>query len=131
MKKIGYFRIKYYFILSLFSFLFLCSIDSFAQNSKTQMTAKHEHQMTNPKMTNDDLKIVRKGTIDLKAIDRNKDGKVFQDPMDWNVISDKPGKCPLCKMTLEEVTLDQAKNNLIKNGFKVKETKSSRSGKTK
>jgi hypothetical protein len=64
--------------------------------------------------------IVRKGTIDLKAIDVNKDGKVYQDLMDWNVISDKPGKCPLCKMTLEEVSLSKAKENLKKNGFNVK-----------
>ena len=64
--------------------------------------------------------IVRKGVINLKAIDKNKDGKIFQDQMDWNVLADKPGKCPLCKMTLKEVTLDAAKKNLVKNGFKVK-----------
>ena len=64
--------------------------------------------------------IVRSGIIDLAAIDANKDGKVYQDFMDWNVISDKPGVCPLCGMTLKQVSLDEAKNNLIKNGFKVK-----------
>ncbi len=64
--------------------------------------------------------IVRKGEIDLKAIDKNNDGKVFQDVMDWNVISDTPGTCPVCEMKLKEVTLDQAKDNLIKHGFKVK-----------
>lgn len=64
--------------------------------------------------------IVREGVIDLKAIDENKDGKVFQDQMDWNVISDNPGKCPLCGMTLKEVTLEKAKENLINNGFEVK-----------
>ena len=64
--------------------------------------------------------IVRKGVMDLKSIDKNKDGKVFQDQMDWNVLSDKPGKCPLCKMTLKEVTIKTAKQNLLKNGFKVK-----------
>jgi hypothetical protein len=64
--------------------------------------------------------IVRKGTIDLKAIDVNKDEKVYQDQMDWNVISDQPGKCPLCKMTLVEVSLSKAKENLTKNGFNVK-----------
>jgi len=56
----------------------------------------------------------------LKAIDKNKDGKVFQDFMDWNVISDEPGRCPLCNMILQEVTLEEAKNNLIEHGFKVK-----------
>lgn len=67
-----------------------------------------------------DSTVVHKSVIDLKAIDKNKDGKVFQDQMDWNVISDKPGKCPLCKMTLKEVTLEEAKKNLEKNDFKVK-----------
>jgi Cu(I)/Ag(I) efflux system membrane fusion protein/cobalt-zinc-cadmium efflux system membrane fusion protein len=41
--------------------------------------------------------------------------------MDWNVISDKPGKCPICGMKLKEVTIEKAKANLLKNGFKVKE----------
>ena len=65
--------------------------------------------------------IVHEGMIDLMAIDKNKDGMVYQDPMDWNVISDEPGKCPLCKMELKEVTLDEAKENLIKNDFQVKD----------
>lgn len=64
--------------------------------------------------------IVRKGVINLKTIDKNKDGKIFQDQMDWNVLSDKPGKCPLCKMTLKEVTLKEARKNLTENGFKTK-----------
>ncbi|MBM2814769.1 MAG: HlyD protein [Ignavibacteria bacterium] len=64
--------------------------------------------------------IVRKGVVDLERIDKNKDGKVFQDPMDWNVISDKPGKCPLCEMKLKEVTLEVAKQNLKKHGFSIK-----------
>ena len=64
--------------------------------------------------------IVREGIIDLERIDKNKDGKVFQDLMDWNVISDKGGMCPLCDMELSEVTLEKAKQNLIKHGYKVK-----------
>ncbi|MDP4175093.1 MAG: heavy metal-binding domain-containing protein [Bacteroidota bacterium] len=67
-----------------------------------------------------DQSIIRKGVIDVNAIDKNKDGKVYQDQMDWNVISDKPGTCPLCKMTLEQVTIKKAKENLKANGFKVK-----------
>lgn len=67
-----------------------------------------------------EVKIVREGVINLKTIDKNKDGKVYQDQMDWNVISDEPGKCPICKMTLKEVTLKEASKNLIKHGFKVK-----------
>ena len=64
--------------------------------------------------------IVREEPIDLKAIDENGDGKVFQDMMDWNVISDKAGECPLCGMKLKEVSLNEAKVNLISNGFEVK-----------
>lgn len=84
--------------------------------------AQHEH--SNSKVIDKKEKktesIVREGKIDLKKIDKNKDGKVFQDFMHWNVISDEAGKCPLCKMTLEEVTIKVAKENLKKNGFKVK-----------
>ncbi len=64
--------------------------------------------------------IVREGAIDLRSIDKNKDGKVYQDMMDFNVISDAPGKCPLCGMKLKEVSVDKAKTFLIKNKFKVK-----------
>jgi len=64
--------------------------------------------------------VVRKGVIDVESIDANKDGKVFQDVMDWNVISDEPGNCPICEMKLKEVTIEKAKENLVKHGFKVK-----------
>ncbi|MBA3035937.1 MAG: hypothetical protein FP814_05525 [Desulfobacterium sp.] len=85
-------------------FLFLFTALSCAQEAKKE---------TDP--------VIRHGVIDLKAIDENKDGKVFQDQMDWNVISDKPGKCPLCGMTLKEVTLEEAKEELINNDFKIKQ----------
>ena len=64
--------------------------------------------------------IVRKGVIDVEAIDKNHDGKVFQDAMDWNVISDEPGECPECGMTLLEYTIQEAKENLKNNGFEYK-----------
>jgi len=64
--------------------------------------------------------IIRKGIIDVASIDKNKDGKLFQDIMDWNVISDKPGICPECGMTLREFTIKQVKENLKKHGFKFK-----------
>ena len=105
-------------IVVLISFI---SVFSFAQEKpeteKKEITQNMEHMKSDSNKTN---KLVRKGEIDLKAIDKNKDGKVYQDMMDWNVISDEPGKCPLCGMTLKEVTLNKAKENLIKHGFKVK-----------
>ncbi len=64
--------------------------------------------------------IVRKGVIDVEAIDENGDGKVFQDQMDWNVISDEAGECPVCGMNLKEVSIKDAINKLKENGYKVK-----------
>ncbi len=64
--------------------------------------------------------MIHKGIIDVNSIDKNKDGKVYQDMMDWNVISDKPGKCPNCGMTLQEVSVEKAKKNLKKHGYKTK-----------
>ncbi|MBU0559788.1 MAG: heavy metal-binding domain-containing protein [Bacteroidota bacterium] len=91
------------------------------------------HKMDHSKMMNHDMmnmdhnkmdmkkdNIVREGEIDLTSIDKNTDGKVFQDQMDWNVIADEAGECPVCGMKLKEVTLEKAKENLIKNNFKVK-----------
>jgi uncharacterized lipoprotein YajG len=69
---------------------------------------------------NTEVSIIRNGVINVDSIDTKKDGKVYQCPMDVNVISDKPGICPLCKMDLEEVTVATAKDNLIKSDYKVK-----------
>ncbi len=104
--------------------IFLAVIALFVLSSFQINAQSHQHgDHSKMEMKKDSTKvddIVRKGVINLKAIDKNKDGKVFQDQMDWNVISDKPGKCPLCKMTLKEVTLKEAKKNLEENDFKVK-----------
>ncbi len=64
---------------------------------------------------------IRKGVIDLSAIDKNKDGKLYEDIMDWNVISDKRGTCPLCGMTLREFSIKEIKENLTKHGFEYKD----------
>lgn len=127
------------FLLAVF---LLITVSSFAQDSsKTKMEHRHKMEMgkdmhhemkmegemnSHKAMGMDSLKnkeqsIAREGVIDLIAIDKNKDGKVYQDVMDWNVISDKPGKCPICGMKLKEVTIEKAKENLIKHDFKVKE----------
>lgn len=90
-------------------------------DSQMHMDMKdHNKTMTDSSKTMKES-IVREGEIDLKAIDENGDGKVFQDVMDFNVISDSPGKCPLCGMTLKEVSIEKAKETLLKHGFKVKE----------
>ncbi len=96
--------------------IFLSIFTACSQDTKTP-----DHKSMNMEKKQTDSTIVRNGIIDLKMIDKNKDGMVYQDPMDWNVISDEPGKCPLCGMKLKEVTLEEAKKNLIESGFKVME----------
>ena len=111
---------------------------SYAQDAAKGKTTQHEMKMdksmkmdTSMKMGkkgnikemmkgNHSSPIAYKGVINLKSIDDNKDGKIYQCPMDFNVLSDKPGVDPKCGMKLKEVTLTQAKNNLTKHGFKVK-----------
>ena len=62
--------------------------------------------------------IIHEGVIEVEAVDKNGDGKVFQDMMDWNVISDEEGRCPLCGMFLKEVTIEEAKIDNKEIGFK-------------
>ena len=59
-----------------------------------------------------DTTIIREKTMDVASIDKNKDGKVYQCPMDAAVISDKQEPCPMCGMDLDEVTIAKAKENL-------------------
>ena len=95
----------------------------FGYDVKNIQEADQNMKMENDKMQNEygiDSPLIRTSEIDLKMIDKNGDGKVFQDPMDWNVISDEPGRCPVCEMKLKEVTLQGAKENLVKHGYKVK-----------
>lgn len=80
----------------------------------------HDHGDMNKQETKVDLSIIRTGVIDLQSLDLNNDGMLYQDPMDWNVISDQAGTCPLCKMELKEVSLEKAKDNLHKNNYQVK-----------
>lgn len=121
--KISTVKITMFLIASC---LLLNSNAIFSQDAQKEKTTMNSHDMQGMKnMKHETLSVldstvIRKGVIDLKAIDKNKDGKVFQDQMDWNVISDKPGKCPLCNMKLKEVSLKEAKEKLVKNGFKVK-----------
>lgn len=96
-------------------------------SSKTMMMKNHKHKMMMGKMKSsmktkmkNKNSMVRKGIIDLKSIDKNKDGFVYQDRMDWNVISDNPGTCPLCGMKLKKYSIEQASKNLNEHGFKVK-----------
>ncbi len=63
---------------------------------------------------------IRAEPVDVKVLDLNQDGYVYQDPMDWNVIADEEGRCPKCGMFLVKVTIDEAVKNLQDNGYAVK-----------
>lgn len=75
--------------------------------AKTESSDGHDHSTA----------IVHEGMIDVKSIDKNKDGKLWECPMDWNVIADDAGRCPICNMKLKEYSIDEIKSNLNKHGF--------------
>lgn len=106
---------KYQMVFLTTAILFLSVITACSQDNK-----KPDHITMNKPKEKIDSSIVRSGAIDLVMIDKNKDGMVYQDMMDWNVISDEQGKCPLCGMKLKEVTIEEAKKNLVESGFKTK-----------
>ncbi len=112
MKRLSVIIIAAVFVISLFS------LASCSKSSKSEQMKNMQSQQVNTQSPEES--IVRKGQIDLNAIDKNHDGKVYQDQMHWNVISDVPGICPLCDMRLQEVTIDKARENLKENGFDVK-----------
>lgn len=56
--------------------------------------------------------VIRPMDVKVASLDKNNDGKVYQCPMDWEVIADEPGNCPICKMKLVEYTIKDAQKNL-------------------
>lgn len=90
-----------------------------SQNQKEAHKSKPEDKPTEHKHS--ESSIVREGVIDLMSIDKNKDGKLWQCPMDWNVISDEKGRCPICEMRLKEFSIDEVKINLKQHGFRYKD----------
>lgn len=80
------------------------------EKPKMEMDGEHDHSSS----------IVHEGVIDVESIDKNEDGKLWQCPMDWNVISDESGRCPECNMKLKEFSNREIKANLDKYGFEYK-----------
>jgi Cu(I)/Ag(I) efflux system membrane fusion protein/cobalt-zinc-cadmium efflux system membrane fusion protein len=81
---------------------------------------KEENRETKAEGHDHSSSVVHEGVIDVESIDRNKDGKLFECPMDWNVISDEDGRCPLCNMYLKEYSIEEVKANLDKYGYEYK-----------
>lgn len=106
------------------SMLCCCSNNENHSTSSDQMDSsyntQHKHSEKNLDSSTKST-IVRDGIIDLIKIDQNKDGFVYQCPMDLNVISDKFERCPICEMKLKKISVEKAKESLQKHRFKVKE----------
>lgn len=79
------------------------------QHSKTKREEESEHSLQAEFKKED---IVRNRNVKVSSLDKNKDGKVYQCPMDFEVISDKPDICPVCSMDLEEFSVAEAQKNL-------------------
>ena len=60
------------------------------------------------------------GIIDVESLDENDDGHLYECPMDWNVLSDHEGICPVCNMDLEKYSLEEVKKNLADTGHQHK-----------
>lgn len=84
------------FVLSVFVFITGCG-------------KSEEHK---PEEINTESSLVRDYDVNVASLDENKDGKVFQWPMDWQVISDEAGSCLLCNMKLKEYSVEDAQANL-------------------
>jgi len=101
-------------IISTFSVLAFCLILSCSSKEEhTQLDQSHSSQKVKSEL-------VREGVINVESIDANKDGNIYECPMDWNVISDEAGDCPVCGMKLKEYSLDETKKNLEKFGHQAK-----------
>lgn len=96
----------------LFLFIFGCG-----NQDNTEMK-EHNHELK--PADSEKSEIIREGIIDVESLDMNEDGKIFECPMDWNVLDDKGGSCPTCGMHLKEYTLDEIKSNLTKYGYEYK-----------
>ena len=114
----------------LFFIVLAISSATMAQETAKQDTSKSEMKKMNCSKDNQNSEATmncKKGAgqattteIDVDGIDKNKDDKVFQCQMNYEVILDNPGVDPKCGMKLEEVSLEKAKENLISHGYKVK-----------
>jgi hypothetical protein len=96
-----------------------CKMDKKDCSTKNTKCSMSDNKMCSTTKCKSTVKNVKE-TIDLKKLDANKDGKIFQCTMDVDQLSDAAGKCPKCKMDMKEVTLKNAKASLKKAGFKVK-----------
>jgi Cu(I)/Ag(I) efflux system membrane fusion protein/cobalt-zinc-cadmium efflux system membrane fusion protein len=126
--KLGIYSEGYYQVLKgleeedsvVSSAQFLIDSESSLKSAVSQLTADdvmdtvevHDHAADSNRSG-----LIRTGIINVESIDENGDGKLFECPMDWNVLSDQAGSCPTCEMMLKEYTLVDIKQNLHQHGY--------------
>jgi hypothetical protein len=103
------------------------AIQKFSSSEKPsdEKLASEDHSdYENSNMVNEygvDSQLIRTGVINVESIDENGDGKIFECPMDWNILADEFQRCPVCEMKMKEYTIDEVKANLKKYDYKFKE----------
>ncbi len=107
-----------FFVFAVLIGIYGCGDNRIDEEEKTRI----ENDDQNPAHNNTEAAtgenyIVRQGMIKVSELDQDNDGNVYQCPMDWNVIDDKPGSCPVCGMDLTKFAVGDAKKNLIDNGY--------------
>ena len=110
-------------VLTLTFILIIAACDSSENKieetkNDSQTTKDHEHQIKSAE--NGSSELVREGIINVESLDANNDGNLYECPMDWNVLSDHDGDCPVCGMQLKEFTVNEVKEDLDKYGYEYK-----------
>jgi hypothetical protein len=100
-------KTKKWFFLLVFSFFGLAILAGCGKSGEDEETSVSKRKI--------DSALVRPADIDVATIDKNGDGNVYQCPMDWQVISDTTGSCPICMMDLEQYSVADAQKNLKDN----------------
>jgi len=59
--------------------------------------------------------------VSVSYADKDGDGYVYQSAMHWTILHDEPGNCDICYMTLERFSVAEARQNLKREGFTVRE----------
>lgn len=94
--------------------------ESKSSDHNSERNTKDEHNHSNQNEYGIDSPLIRTGVVDVESIDKNGDGKLFECPMDWNIIADEYQRCPFCEMKMKEYTIEEVKNNLDEYGYEYK-----------
>ncbi len=107
-------------ILVVASLFLTISCSEQKEEVSENMEMKAEKHMSEHSISEAKSELVREGVIDVASIDINNDGKIYECPMDWNVLADEYHDCPVCGMKMKEYSLEEIKANLDKYGYEYK-----------